>query len=116
MVLLQVLNLKKEEEDKRKLEMEVEMLQHEFDRRHGDGAKLEDGHPKQSGSGQSPERLQNGHVACFSGIVLPDERIPAGSHGSLSLSCIPFLCWLPAFFMTPGKKDKQHACRRIGPA
>ena len=51
MVPLQVLNLKKEEEDKRKLEMEVEMLQHEFDRRQGDGPKLEDGHPKQSGSG-----------------------------------------------------------------
>lgn len=49
---LQVLNLKKEEEDKRKLEMEVEMLQHEFERRHGDGTKLEDGHPKPSGSGQ----------------------------------------------------------------
>ncbi|KAK9858425.1 hypothetical protein WJX84_005475 [Apatococcus fuscideae] len=53
---IQVLNLKKEEEDKRKLEMEVEMLQHEFDRRHGDGLRpMEDGNPKQSGSGSKPD-------------------------------------------------------------
>ena len=67
---LQVLNLKKEEEDKRKLEMEVEMLQHEFDRRHGDGARSsEDGHPKPSGSGQPPSILLDEAVG-VPGIVV----------------------------------------------